>query len=148
MDLKDVKKLREETGAGVMDAKKALEDANGDFEKAKDLLKEKGLKKAAKKSEREIKEGRIFTYTHGEGRVGAMLKLGCETDFVAKNDEFEKLGSNIVMQIAAMNPESKENLLEQSYIKDSSKTVSTLISDAIAKIGENIVIEDFARLEI
>jgi len=148
MSLEDIRKLREETGAGVMDAKKALEEASGDMEKAKDILKTKGLKKAAKKSEREIKEGRVFTYVHGEGRVGAMLKLGCETDFVAKNEKFAELGSNIVMQIAAMAPESKEELLEQPYIKDSKKKVSDLLSDAISTIGENITIEDFARLEI
>lgn len=148
MDLKDVKKLRDETGAGVMDAKKALEESNGDFETAKAALKEKGLKKAAKKSDREIKSGKIFTYVHGEGTVGAILKVGCETDFVAKNEEFEALGKEIVMQIAAMNPESVEDLLEEPYIKDSKKTISDLVTDAIAKIGENITIVGFTRLEI
>jgi len=143
-----IKKLRDETGAGVMDAKKALEKSADDFEKAKSYLKEKGIEKAAKKSDREIKAGKIFAYIHGEGTVGAIAKLGCETDFVAKNDEFVKLGNEIAMQIAAMKPESVEGLLEQDYIRDPSKKVNDLITEAVSKIGENITIVDIACFEV
>jgi elongation factor Ts len=143
-----IKKLRDETGAGVMDAKRALEESSDDFEKARTYLKEKGIEKAAKKSDREIKAGRIFAYVHGEGAVGTMVKLGCETDFVAKNDEFEKLGNEIAMQVAAMKPESVEDLLEQDYIRDPSKKVNDLITEAVAKIGENITIAKTACFEV
>jgi len=148
MDIAIIKKLREETGAGVMDAKKALEDASGDLVKAKELLKAKGLEKAQKKADREIKSGKVFTYIHGEGRVGSIIKLGCETDFVAKNEEFVKLGNEIVMQVAAMNPENIDDLLEQNYIREASKQVKDLLTDAIAKIGENITIVEIYRLAV
>jgi len=131
-----------------MDAKRALEESSDDFEKARTYLKEKGIEKAAKKSDREINAGRIFAYVHGEGTVGTMVKLGCETDFVAKNDEFEKLGNEIAMQVAAMKPESVEDLLEQDYIRDPSKKVNDLITEAVAKIGENITIAKTACFEV
>lgn len=148
IDIETIKKLREETGAGVMDAKKALEESNGDIEAAKKYLRERGIEKAAKKSDREIKAGRIFSYIHASGTVGALIKLGCETDFVAKNDEFTKLGNEISMQVAAMNPENVEELLEQDYIRDSSKKVKDLITDAIAKTGENITLAEIQRFEV
>lgn len=148
MNLEDIKKLREETGAGVMDAKNALEAANGDVSKAKEVLKAKGLERAEKKSEREIKAGRVFSYIHGAGKVGAIVKLGCETDFVAQNEEFEKLGNEVAMQVAAMNPESVEELSKQDYIRDSSKTIKDLLSEVISKTGENISISEISRLSI
>lgn len=146
MDINTIKTLREATGAGVMDAKSALEEANGDIEKAKAILREKGLEKAGKKSDREIKAGKVFAYIHAGGAVGAMVQIGCETDFVAKNEEFEKLGNEVAMQVAAMDPESIEDLLKQDYIRDSSKTINDLVADAIAKIGENITIVEISRL--
>ncbi len=147
MDLETIKKLREETGAGVKEEKKALEESNGDYSKAVEYLKAKGVEKAEKKSEREIKAGSIFSYIHG-GRVGALVKLGCETDFVAKNDEFQKLGNEIAMQVAAMGPENIDELLEQSYIRDSSKTIKDLITDTVSKTGENITVAEITRLDI
>jgi elongation factor Ts len=140
----DIKKLRESTGAGVMDAKRALEEAGGDFQKAVEIIKEKGLVKAASKSEREIKSGLIKTYLHNN-RVGVLLKLGCETDFVAKSDPIQELAQDLVMQIAAMEPEDVEGLLAQPFIKDESVTVEGLIKQAIARTGENIRIEVFYR---
>ena len=147
MDIKQIKKLRELTGAGVMDAKTALESNDNDFDKAVQYLKEKGIEKAAKKSEREIKEGRIFSYIHG-GRVGALVKVGCETDFVAKNAEFEKLGNEVAMQVAAMGVTDIAALLAEPYIRDASKTIEDLVTDTISKIGENITIVEVVRLEI
>lgn len=146
--LDDIKKLREETGAGIMDAKKALAESNNDFAKAKDILMAKGIEKAAKKGEREIKSGKVFTYIHGDGKVGAMVKLGCETDFVAKNERFGKLGADIAMQVAAMNPETIKDLLDQPYIKDSKLTIAGLVSEAVSVIGENITVEEIFRSEI
>jgi elongation factor Ts len=148
MDINIVKKLREETGAGVMDAKKALEESGDNYEKAKEILKAKGVEKAAKKSEREIKAGRVFTYVHGNGRVGGMVKIGCETDFVAKNEEFEKLGIEIAMQVAAMAPESVEDLLDQDYIRNSSQKIKDLVTAVVAKTGENITLIEIFRSEI
>lgn len=147
MDIKQIKKLRELTGAGVMDAKTALESNDNDFDKAVQYLKAKGIEKAAKKSEREIKAGRIFSYIHG-GRVGALVKVGCETDFVAKNDEFEKLGNEVAMQVAAMGVTDIAALLAEPYIRDASKTIEDLVTDTISKIGENITIVEVVRLEI
>ena len=112
------------------------------------LLKAKGLEKAQKKADREIKSGKVFTYIHGEGRVGSIVKLGCETDFVAKNEEFVKLGNEIAMQIAAMSPKNIKELLKQDYIREPSKKVNDLITDAISKIGENITVAEIYRLSI
>lgn len=148
MDIETIRKLREQTGAGVMEAKKALEETSGDLNKAIEYLKSKGVEKAAKKAEREIKAGRVFSYIHGTGKVGSIVKLGCETDFVAKNEEFEKLGNEIAMQATAMGMESVENLLEQDYIRDSSKKVKDLITAVISKTGENITLVEAVRLEI
>jgi len=148
MDIKIIKKLREETGAGVMDTKRALDEAKGDVNKAKEYLKVKEIEKAKKKSNREIKAGKVFSYVHNNGKVAALLKLGCETDFVAKNDNFSKLGDEIVMQIAAMDPTDVKELLDQDYIRDTSKKINDLITDAVSKIGENITIEEFFRQEV
>ena len=148
MDLESIKKLREETGAGVMDAKSALEASSGDISEAKEFLRAKGLEKASKKSDREIKAGRVFSYIHGGGKVGAIVELGCETDYVAKNEKFEKLGNEIAMQVAAMNPENIEQLLQQAYIRDAGKTISELIKEAISTIGENITVLEISRLSI
>ncbi|MDQ5981345.1 MAG: elongation factor Ts [Patescibacteria group bacterium] len=147
MDIETIKKLREQTGAGVMDASKALEEAGGNYDKAVEILKAKGVEKAAKKSDREIKAGKVFSYVHS-GRVGALLKLGCETDFVAKNDAFVSLGNDIVMQIVSMGPENIEELLEQDFVKDTSRKIKDLISDTVSKTGENITIVEFNHLSV
>lgn len=141
----DVLKLRQETGAGVMDCKKALEEAGGDFNKAKDVLKQRGIQIASKKAERSTKEGVVTSYIHGAGKVGVLLELVCETDFVAKNDEFKNLAKEIAMQIASMNPENIEVLLEQEYIRDPKKKIGELLNESIAKIGENIKVNRFVR---
>src|SRR3989344_4964116 len=117
MSADDVKRLRELTGAGVMDSKNALEDAGGDFDKATAILKERGLAKADKKAGRELKSGLVDAYVHND-RVGVLLNVSCETDFVARSEDFRNLVHNIAMQIAAMDPKSVDELMEQAYIKD------------------------------
>src|SRR5438552_3390850 len=117
-----LKKLREETNAGVSDCRQALEDANGDYEKAKKLLLERGLEKAAKKEGKETSQGVIEAYVHG-GKVGVLIELKSETDFVARNDAFKALAHEIALQVAAMNPKTVEELLKSAYIRDASQTI-------------------------
>ena len=163
----DVKALRDATGAGVMDAKRALEEADGDFEAAKLVIQQQGLASAAKRSGRETNQGIVVAYTHpagkGGGRIGALVELNCETDFVARTDGFQALAHEIAMQVAAMNPiaitseeipsdiESDTEpmaLMEQNSIRDGSKTVGELVQDEIAKTGENIRVARFSRFEL
>lgn len=148
IDIKDVKKLRDETGISVMEVRSALEDANGDYKKALALLKEKAEKIAAKKADRETGQGIIETYVHGNGKIGVMVMLLCETDFVAKTDEFKHLGHEVAMQIAAMDPKDVEELLKQEYIKDPSVTIEKMVKETIQKTGENIVVKKFDRFAI
>ena len=160
-----IKLLRHSTGFGIMECKKALEDAKGDIEKAKNLLEQLGSLKATKKLSRDTKEGVIECYIHNGSRVGAIVELNCETDFVARTSEFKELAHDIAMQVAAMNPqyislddvpnsngdaEIQEDscLLKQAFIKDPSKTVEIMISDGIGKMGENIRITRFIRFAI
>jgi len=147
MSAEDVKKLREMTGAGVMDSKNALEDAGGDFEKAAAIIKERGLLKADKKAGRTLGAGLIDAYIHNN-KVGVLVNVSCETDFVAKSDVFRNLVHEVAMQIAAMGPEDVNELMEQAYIKDESTTIEELVKSTIAKLGENIKIEKFTRYEI
>lgn len=143
----DIQKLRSVTGAGVMDCKKALEDAKGDFNQALENIKKQGLAKADKKSDRETGSGLIYSYIHNE-RVGVLLKLKTETDFAARADTVKNLAHDLVMQIAAMDPESVDELLKQVFIKDESMSVEDFLKQVIAKTGENIKIENFCRYEI
>src|SRR3989344_3161324 len=143
----DVQKLREITGAGVMDAKKALEESGGDFDKAISIINEKGLIKAEKKATRATGAGYLESFIHN-GRVGVLMEIRCETDFVAHSDPFKELAHNLSMQIAAMNPENTEALLSQPFIRDESMTVEQTIKGVIAKVGENIKIERFCRYEL
>ena len=158
-----VKELRDASGSGVMDAKRALEEANGDMNEAAAILRERGLAAAAKRAERETGQGVIDTYIHAGGRIGALVEVNCETDFVANTDEFRMLVHEVAMQVAAMNPavistEDREPelegadeevvLLRQPWVKDSSKTISDLVQDSIAKTGENIRVRRFARFEL
>jgi len=143
----NVSKLREITGAGVMECKKALDEAQGDFEKARQIIHEKGLAKIEKRADRETGAGMIFSYVHND-RIGALLDLRAETDFVVRSEPFKELAKEIVMQIAAMNPANIDELLNQPYIKNESKTIKDLIDDVRARVGENIKINNFARLEI
>ena len=143
-----VKKIRNETGLGIMEIKAALEEAEGDEKKAKEILKAKGLKKAETKTERETHQGRVATYTHTTGKIGVMVELLCETDFVAKHEDFVELTKDICLQIAAMNPENVDELLKQEFIKDSSTTIEEKIKGLVVKFGENMKLTRFARFEI
>ena len=147
-NLELIKKLREETSVSIGECKKALEEADYDLEKAREVLKARGLKKAEKKAEREVKSGAIFTYLHSNNKVGVMLDMRSETDFVASNQEFEQVAKDICLHIAAMNPSDLDSLLKQEWIKDESKTIQDLVTGLIAKLGENILIEKFIRYEI
>ena len=144
----DVKRLREETGAGVMDCKRALEETKGDFEKARSLIKDRGLEKAQKKSDREAKEGLVEAYVHAGGRIGAMVELSSETDFVARNPDFQKLAKELAMQVAAMDPKDVDELLEQVYIRDASKKVGDLVTGIAATTGENVRVRRFKRFQL
>ena len=191
-NLESVKKLREMTGAGMMDAKKALDEAGGDIETAVDNLRKAGMTKAAKKSERVASQGLVESYVHA-GKIGTLVELNCETDFVARTDDFKQLARDLAMQVAAAQPAyirpedvpaeavSKEKeiyraevdrenkptdvadkivagkldkyfesvcLLKQPYIKDPARRVEDLISEQIAKLGENIVVRQIARIEL
>jgi len=143
-----VKKIRNETGLGIMEIKAALEESEGDEKKAKDILKAKGLKKAETKTERETHQGRVATYTHSTGKIGVMVELLCETDFVAKHEDFIELTKDICLQVAAMNPENVDELLKQEFIKDGSTTVEEKIKGLVVKFGENMKLTRFARFEI
>lgn len=143
-----IKELREKTQAGFSDCKNALEEAGGDMKKAEEILKKKGFEKAAKKSDRETGQGLVESYVHQTGKVGVLISLLCETDFVARTDEFKHLAHEIAMQVAAMNPKDMDVLLKQEYIRDGSKTIDSLIKETIAKLGENIKLSDFKRSEI
>ena len=160
-----VKELRDRSGAGVMDAKRALDQAGGDMEGATALLRERGLAAAAKRAERETSQGVVDTYIHAGGRIGALVEVNCETDFVANTDEFRALVHEVAMQVAAMNPavvapadrvgrpelegaDEEVALLSQPWVKDGSKTVGELVQDAVARTGENIRVRRFARFEL
>ena len=142
--VEDIKKLREETGAGFSDVKEALEKAKGHVEKARHILKAKGLEKATKKGEREVKTGVVEAYSHG-GKAGVLVTVLCETDFVARTDDFKYLVHELALQIVSMKPENREELLKQEYIRDSSMIVKQLIDSYIAKLGENIQVASFTR---
>lgn len=148
ISLDDLKKLREETSAGVADCRQALEDANGNYEKAKELIVERGLEKAAKKEGKETSQGVIESYVHNNGRVGVLIDLRCETDFVARTDDFKKLAHEIALQVAAMNSKNVEALLAEPYIRDSGMTIAALVKQTIAKVGENITVGQFIRMEL
>ncbi|MFZ5919127.1 MAG: translation elongation factor Ts [Chloroflexota bacterium] len=188
-----VKELRQATGAGILDCKKALEAHDGDFDRAAEFLREKGLAKVAKKASRAASDGVIGVYVHQGNRIAAMVELNCETDFVARTDEFQMLAHDLAMQVAASRPEylSRQDvpeqvidaekqiyraqmvdekkpehiqdrivegklekffqetcLLEQSFIRDEGMSVQDLLNDAIARLGENIVLSRFVRYEI
>lgn len=143
-----IKKLRSQTGLGFSDIKKALDEANGDETKTIEILKSWGHKAAAKKGEREIKAGLIDAYIHGQGRIGVLVEVGCESDFVARNADFKDFVHELSLQIASMNPESVEELLGQEYFREPKTTIQDLLTARIAKIGENIKISRFQRYEI
>lgn len=188
-----VKELREKTGAGMMDCKKALSETSGDFEKAVEYLRKKGIASAAKKAGRATKEGSVSSYIHGEGKVGVLVEINCETDFVARTEQFRGFTKDVAMHIAAAAPQwvrpeevpgaviAKEKeiavaqmqasgkpaavlekiaegkvkkfyedtcLMNQVFVKDSSKTIEQLLKETIATLGENITIRRFARFAL
>ena len=146
--LQDIKTLREETGVGVMDARKALEESKGDIKKAGEWLKKNAVAKALKKADRTTGDGAIFSYVHQTGKVSAMVKLGCETDFVARTDDFQKLGKELAMQVASMSPKDVDELYGQDWIRDNKRNIKQLVDEVIAKVGENIKIIEITRMAI
>ena len=144
VNISEVKRLRELTGVGITDAKKALEEAGGDFDKALAQMREKGLTKAEKRAEREARAGLIGTYSH-DGRIGVVVEVNCETDFVAKTDEFKDLVKDLTLQIAASEAEDVKSLLAEPFVKNPEQTVEDYVKEHIAKLGENIVIRRFSR---
>lgn len=173
VSMDQVRELRERTGAGILEAKKVLEEVGGDMKKAIEIMRERGLKIADKKAGRETREGRIDVYVHANNRLAAMVEVNCETDFVARNDEFIKLVKDIALHIAS-NPDvkyvrredvpageaeaydagtpeeyyQKTVLLEQPFVRDPSQTIAELVRTAIARTGENIVVRRFVRYEL
>jgi elongation factor Ts len=158
-----IKKLREQSGAGIMDCRTALVGCQGDFDKALETLREKGLLKAQKRAERITSQGLIEAYIHTAGRIGAIVEVNCETDFVARTDEFKELAHCLAMQIAAMSPKyileteipegsdvvpNEACLMLQPYIKDPTKTIKDVVAETIAKTGENIKVRRFIRYEL
>ena len=158
-----IKALREETSAGIMDCKNALAESNGDLQKAAEILRQKGLLTASKKSSRETSEGIIDCYIHTGGRVAAVVELNCETDFVARTTEFKDLAHNLAMQVAAMAPTYLDSesvptsedvnpeescLMEQSFIRDPSTTIRDLVNETVGKVGENIRVRRFQRFSL
>lgn len=147
IDTNLIKQLREETGAGIADCREAIDEAKGDLSKAKEVLKQKGFDKASSKSDRAVNAGVVEPYTHA-GKIGVIVEVLCETDFVAKTEDFKALAHEVAMQIASMHPENVEELLAQEYIRDNSKTIKDLITEAVGKLGENIQIGKFSRIEL
>jgi len=163
VSMEKIKELRERTRAGVMDCKRALERSDGDMEKAEKLLAEWGLASAEKKADRVTAQGLVESYIHAGGRIGVIVEVNCETDFVARTEQFKGLAHNIAMQIAAQNPRvvaedqlphgfdglpTEHVLLLQPYIRDSSRSIRDLVNEVIGKTGENIQVKRFARFEL
>lgn len=144
----DIKALREETGAGMMDCKKALEESNGDMEKAREWVRQRGLAKAEKKADRETKEGYVAVYSHNTNKIAAMVEILCETDYVARNPEFQEMARSVAMQVVSMAPENVEELLKQEFIKNPDQTIEELVKGLSGKIGEKFVVNRFVRYSV
>ena len=142
-----IKKLREETGVSISECKKALQEAKGDVKKAKEILKKLGRGFAKINKKKEVKAGLIESYIHSGKKIGAMIELHCESDFVAHSEDFQKLAHELCLQIAAIDPENIP-LLKQPWIRDETKTIKDLINEYISKFGENIILKRFTRFEI
>ncbi len=147
VNIDQIKQLRQETLVSISECKKALEEAEGDSGKAKEILKKWGKELAGKKAERDVSLGIVESYIHPNKKVGAMVELCCETDFVAMSEDFKKLAHELCLQITAMNPE-EDSLMSQSWVKDETKTIKDLINEYIAKLGENIIVKKFVRFNI
>ncbi|MFC1756049.1 translation elongation factor Ts [Patescibacteria group bacterium] len=147
-DIQKIKELRDDTGAGVMEAKEMLEKHDGDIKKAKEELMKKASAKAAKKADRVAEDGLVYSYIHNKGKVGSMLLMACETDFVAKTDDFKKLCKEIAMQICTDEYKDVDELLKSPYMRDESKTIQDLINETLAKVGEKIELKKFIKYTI
>jgi elongation factor Ts len=143
----DITDLREQTGMGLMDIKKALDEADGNRGKALEFLKERGAKIMAKKSDRTTAEGLIEAYVHG-GRIGVLLEVNCETDFVARSETFKEFAHDLALQISSMSPETVEELLEQPFIKDSKLSMGGYLQDVTSRLGEKVVVKRFVRYSL
>lgn len=148
VNIKLLKKLRDETSLSIADLRKALEETNNDYKKALEWIKKHGIEKAEKKAKRVTAQGIIESYIHQNGKVGVMVELLCETDFVARTNEFKNLAHEIAMQVAAMAPNDVDTLLKQEYIRDQSIKIQDLVKQVISKLGENIVVKKFERFEL
>jgi elongation factor Ts len=147
IDIAQIKRLKDLTGVGLTDAKKALEESGGDFDKALTAMRQKGLTRAEKRAEHEARAGLIGSYNH-DGRIGVLVEVNCETDFVARNEIFTDLVKDLTMHIAASEPADVAELLEQPFVKNPDQTVADLVKDRAARLGENIVIRRFSRLAL
>ena len=147
ISLDTLKKLRSETSAGVFDCRQALEDSDGNYDKAKKLLLERGLEKAAKKEGKETSQGLVEAYVH-QGKVGVLVEVRCETDFVARTDEYKNLAHEIALQVCSMNPKNVDELLKEPYIRDPKFTIADLVKQTVAKVGENITVAKFTRIAL
>ena len=158
-----IKELRDLTGAGIMDCKRALEEAQGDMKKASQAIMVAGIAKTEKKSDREASEGVVESYIHSGSRIGSLVELNCETDFVSRLPEFKKLAHDLTMQVAAMAPKYVDKsempdgddsdpevvcLMQQSFIKDDSKVMQELVTELAARVGENVRVKRFARFAL
>ncbi len=147
IDVNLIKQLREETGAGIADCREALEETKGNLEEAKKVLHKKGLDKAGGKSDRETGAGLVEAYSHN-GKIGVLVQVQCETDFVAKTDDFKNLAHDLALQIASMNPTDVADLMQQYYIRDTSMKIEDLVKTTISKLGENIKVASFSRIAL
>lgn len=144
---RDIQKLRETTGAGVLDCQKALKEAGGDLDAATGLIRERGLAKVEKRAGRSTGAGLVYSYVHN-GRIGVLVDLRAETDFVVRSEPFRMLVHELAMQVAASAPKDVDELLDQPYIKDEARKVKDIVGEVIAKVGENITVGQFYRIEI
>ena len=158
-----IKELRERTSAGIMDCKRALQESNGDLARAEEILREQGIASAAKKASRATNQGVVESYIHSGGRIGAIVEVNCETDFVARTPDFKELAHDLAMQVAAMSPLYVDDseipdgdevdpqqacIMQQPFIKDPSQTVQDLVNEAISKLGENVRVRRFTRFSL
>ena len=161
--IESIKALREQTGAGIMDCKRALEQVNGDLSKAESILREEGIASAAKKASRATNQGLIESYIHSGSRIGAMVEVNCETDFVARTPDFGELAHDLAMQVASMSPQYVDTgdipegeeanpeescLMQQPFIRDPGKSVQDLVNEAVGRLGENVRVRRFARFAL
>lgn len=148
IEVKKLKQLRDQTGAGILEIKGILEDVGGDYDKALAELMKKVVAKAEKKADRTANDGLVFSYIHNGGKVGSMVLVNCETDFVAKTEDFQKLCREVAMQVCTEDYKDLETLLESEYIRDPSKKIKDLVNETTAKLGEKIEINKFVKFSV